>query len=185
MSSAASLNFIQELRALELELSTLLTFVENPEECPDLFNSLIPGIRKRLEKLVNIFIEFTLIGNAMQLSTGEGKEEQRTNGLALVSELLIDSLFTLLIRTAVSKADNLAVTKDLLTVLHNERELPKSDQILPSFDDEISNLLITMSRMKSEYVKSQEKEEKNIVVETTAAENTTEAVIEDTQVDNA
>ena len=162
MSNIVALKFLQDLRALELEISTFFNFVENSEECPELFAILNPQLRIRVENLVHVITEFILIGEKVSLATGEGENEQVTTGVPMVKELLIEALTSLILRVAVSKSDNLAVTRDLLDALHAERPLPGSKQLLPSLDQTVAQFLDNIGQMKEEFLRKQ--------AETTAAQ---------------
>jgi len=167
MSNMAMLSFLQNLKALEVELSTLLSLVEDPEEHTELFSNLISSLRARLEQVVNTFIDFSVIGNSVTSVTGEGDQQKTTSGLPIVSELMVSSLFHLCVRLILLKSDNLTVSKDLLGILYKQREVIDTKQVLPSLDRDLCRLLVAMSKMHDEFnTQRQQQPEHNVVSKT-------------------
>jgi hypothetical protein len=150
--SLSSLNFLQELRSLELELSTLMELSDRPDECEELFAQIIPQVRGRLNVLVNYALRSAQIAEKIQMTQGEGESAQTANGLPVLSEMLVEALINLILRVMVNGCGNLAFKRDLLANLHAQIKVQDSSERLPSLTEKLTRLLDSVDQMEQAFV---------------------------------
>ena len=131
---------------------------KSPEECPELFFMLNQTIKARLNNLVNISIQFCVIGQNVQLSVGEGDNRKTTSGLPVVADLIVDSIMGLILKVVLQSSENLALSRDIIKSLNLVTS--HEDSKVPSLSEKVINLLSAIERMEEQFVISQQPSQK-------------------------